>query len=444
MKSIMSRVMEGVGLKDNTPAYEEARDLARDPDSDVRRKLAAREDTRPEILYFLAADASPDVRREIVANAATPAPAYLLLARDKDNEVRCELSGKIGKLLPELPEDAQNRMRDIVVEVLEILARDQFERVRRILSESLKDVVNVPPHIIRGLARDVEISVAGPILQFSPLLTENDLVEIIENAPIQGAVVAISRRTGLSASLCDAIVTTDDRQAIADLLANVTAQVREETLDYIVERSREVTSLQEPLVCRIRLPRSIVRKLADFVADSLLSVLTQRKDLPAEVLQDVATAVRQRIAKSDKTDTQIESAAGDTLEITPDSGSDTGGMNSKGPALAQYVQQLHSEGRLDEDMLDEALLQGHTEFVTRALTLMTGLTPAVVNKVIAAQSAKGVTALAWKAGLGMRFGIKLQTRLARIAPKDVLNAKNGTDYPMTPKEMEWMIDFFSE
>ena len=95
-------------------------------------------------------------------------------------------------------------------------------------------------------------------------------------------------------------------------------------------------------------------------------------------------------------------------------------------------------------MLDEALLQGHNEFVTRALTFMTGLTPAVVNKVIAAQSAKGVTALAWKAGLGMRFGIKLQTRLARIAPKDVLNAKNGTDYPMTPKEMEWMIDFFSE
>ena len=444
MKTILSRVMEGVGLKDNTPAYEEARDLARHPDCDVRRKLAAREDTRPEILYYLAVDDSPEVRREIVANAATPAPAYLLLARDKDNDVRCELSSKIGKLLPELPEDAQNRMRDIVVEVLEILARDQFERVRQILSEALKDVANVPPHVIRGLARDVEISVAGPILQFSPLLSENDLVEIIENAPIQGAVVAISRRTGLSANLCDAIVTTDDRQAIADLLANVTAQMREETLDYIVERSREVTSLQEPLVCRIRLPRNIVKKLADFVAESLLSVLSQRKDLPADVLQVVAAAVRQRISKSDKTDTDIKSAAGDTLEVTPDSGSDTGGMKSKGPALIQYVQQLHGEGRLDEDMLDEALMQGHTEFVTRALILMTGLTPVVVNKTIAAQSAKGVTALAWKAGLGMRFGIKLQTRLARIAPKDVLNAKNGTDYPMTPKEMEWMIDFFSD
>jgi hypothetical protein len=88
-------------------------------------------------------------------------------------------------------------------------------------------------------------------------------------------------------------------------------------------------------------------------------------------------------------------------------------------------------------------MQGNDEFVMQALALLGGLAPAVVSRAIAAQSAKGMTALAWKAGLGMRFGVKLQVRLARIAPRDVLNAKNGTDYPMTPDEMNWMIGFFN-
>src|SRR3546814_8266588 len=105
------------------------------------------------------------------------------------------------------------------------------------LEETLKDVANFPAHVRLWLARDVDLAVSAPVLQFSPLLTNNDLVEIIESAPVQGALAAIARRHGLAASLCDAVVTTDDVEAIADLLGNSSAQVREETLDYIVERS---------------------------------------------------------------------------------------------------------------------------------------------------------------------------------------------------------------
>jgi len=326
--------------------------------------------------------------------------------------------------------------------VLEILARDQLVRVRQILAETLKDIANAPPHVVRWLARDVEISVAAPILQFSPLLTDNDLVEIIESAPVQGAIVAISRRSGLSASLCDAIVTTDDQAAIVELLGNSSAQVREETLDYIAERSREVTTWQEPLVRRHRLPRSIVSKLTDFVADSLLSVLKQRKDLPPDVLQAVSAIVRQRLAKDAAADGDTKLSASQTQDETKDGEFDRGGMSSKGAALAQYVQQLYLDDRLDEETIDEALLHGHDEFVMRALMHLAGVELSLVNRVIAAKSAKGVTALAWKAGLGMRLGIKLQVRLARIAPKDLLNPKNIVDYPMTPDEMDWMINFF--
>lgn len=438
---MISRKMDRIGAAAGIIAYEEARELARDPDSNVRRQLAARQDTRPEILYYLAEDVSPEVRREIAANAATPAPAHLILARDKDDAVRCELSGKIGKLMPHLPVAVQNKLRDVTIEVLEILARDQLLRVRQILAETLKDVANAPPHVIRWLARDVDISVAAPVLQFSPLLTDNDLVEIIETAHVQGAIVSISRRFGLSASLCDAIVTTDDQDAIVELLGNGSAQVREETLDYLVERSREVTTWQEPLVRRPRLPRTIVSKLTNFVADSLLAVIKQREDLPADILQEVGEIVRQRLAAA-ASDVAEKLPAGYSESAPKGTETDRAGMGSKGAVLAQFVQRLFLDGRLNEDILDDALLQGHDEFVVRALMHMSGIELSVINRIVASKSAKGVTAVSWKAGLGMRLAIKLQVRLARIAPKDLLSAKNILDYPMTPEDMNWMIDFF--
>jgi uncharacterized protein (DUF2336 family) len=443
MKGLVRRMLGRAGIGADELTYEEARDLARHPDSKVRRELAARQDVRPEILYYLAVDASTEVRLEIAGNATTPAKADLILARDGDDGVRCELAGKIARLMPHLSEDAQHRLSDITIEVLEILARDQLSRVRQILSETLKDVAEVPAHVIRWLAHDIDLAVAAPVLQFSPLLTDNDLVEIIESAPVQGALAAISRRRGLSAGLCDAIVTTDDVKAIGDLLGNTSAQVREETLDYVVERAREITGWQGALVQRPRLPRGTIRKLAGFVTDSLLSVLSQRRDLPPDVLEEVAAVVRQRV-ETDGLPAGASKRGGKSKAADENGTLDHATLREKGTKLVQYVQKLHATGKLDEDAIDEALSLGSEEFVALALALRASVPLTMVSRVIAAHSAKGITALAWKAGLGMRFAVKLQMRVARVAPADVINAKDGTDYPLKPDEMNWLINFFSE
>ncbi|MDH3594957.1 MAG: hypothetical protein OEM93_08930, partial [Rhodospirillales bacterium] len=55
---------------------------------------------------------------------------------------------------------------------------------------------------------------------------------------------------------------------------------------------------------------------------------------------------------------------------------------------------------------------------------------------------KGVTALAWKAGLAMRVATQLQLRMGGISPSDVLHARGGVDYPLTPDEMDWQLGFF--
>ncbi|MSO88598.1 MAG: DUF2336 domain-containing protein [Rhodospirillaceae bacterium] len=277
-------------------SYDEAKRLARHPDAEVRRKLAAREDVRPEILYYLAGDASAEVRRQIALNAQTPVQADLILARDESEEVRSNLVRKVGRLAPNLSADERRQVQLRVTEVLETLARDQVTRVRQILSETLKDVADAPRSVIKHLSRDAALEVAAPVLQFSPLLTDEDLLEIIGASPSSGALGAISRRAGLGGQVSDAIVATEDVPAVAVLLANSSAQIREETLDFIIDKANAVEAWHAPLVHRPQLPAAAAKRLASFVAENLIEHLKKHPDLDSTTVSEIASEMRRRLA----------------------------------------------------------------------------------------------------------------------------------------------------
>ena len=225
-----------MGLDPNVVAnevisYEESRELALHDDSAVRRKLAERSDVQPEVLYYLADDPDPGVRGAIARNEAAPTQVDLRLINDDDESVRLGLADKIARLAPGLTPDEQNQVRARTYEALETLVLDQATRVRQVLSDILKDMTDAPHEIIGTLARDVEILVSGPVLQHSPVLTDEDMLEIIANDPIAGALNAIAVRSSVSGEIANAIVATNDSQAVAHLLENPNAQIQEETLD---------------------------------------------------------------------------------------------------------------------------------------------------------------------------------------------------------------------
>src|SRR3546814_5986557 len=95
--------------------------------------------------------------------------------------------------------------------------------------------------LIQRLARDAEDVVACPVLEFSPLLSEEDLLEIIASAGLSSRLCAISRRRNLGEAISDAIVQRNDREAVSELLANGSAQIREETLDSLIAASVKET-----------------------------------------------------------------------------------------------------------------------------------------------------------------------------------------------------------
>jgi len=399
--------------------YEESKRLSQSGRVKERRRAASHTELRPELLYFLAQDADPTVRSAVAANQATPVQADMLLARDGDGEVRQDLARKIALLAPGLTAQEQDRLRRLTYEVLEILVRDQVTRVRQIIAEALKDVADAPPEIIQRLARDREIVVAGPVLQFSPLLSDSDLLEIIGGAPIPGAREAVARRRAVAMPVTDAIGASDDIAAITALLDNPSAQIREELLDQLIERAPPTVAWHRPLVQRPRLPGGAAVRLARFVALNLLSILRERRDFDPETTRELAATVMRRIAEEGAAD----AAPADPAEA----------------ALAR-AQQLHAAGKLD-DAAVAAAIRGERGFAKAALAVLAKLPLDAVDKVLAAHSAKGVVALAWQAGLSMRTAVTLQTGLAHIAPSAVVRPRADNGYPLTPEAMRWQLDF---
>ena len=419
----LKRLFGGGGGSGKGPLdYEQAKALAAHPDPQIRAEVAQRDDIKPEILYFLAEDADPEVRRHVAANPQAPAQANLLLATDASDAVRGDLAAKIARLAPGLSPHEQDRLRRVTFEALERLARDQIPKVRQILSEALKDVAGAPPEVILRLARDAELAVAGPVLQYSPVLNDEDLLEIIGANPIPGALAAISRRSVVNVRVCDAIAATEDVDAIAILLGNPSAQIREETLDRLADRATNIEAWHKPFVERPKLSAKTATKLARFVAASLLQTLAARQDLGPEAAAAVAAVVARRID-------EIEGAA------------EPKGVSDEAALLAR-IRAMNTAGQLDEGVIGAALASGDASFVVAALAELAALSPRLIRKVVDTQSAKGIVAVGWKAGMSADLAAHLQIKLLRLPVSKILNPKTGGDHPLTEDEMEWQLEFF--
>ncbi|HWK47167.1 MAG TPA: DUF2336 domain-containing protein [Stellaceae bacterium] len=414
--------------------YEESKRLAASRDPADRRDIAERTGARPEVLYYLASDPDPSVRIAVASNEASPVQADLILAADADEAVRRDLARKIGELAPGLTAGETDRLRRLTYEVLERLVQDQAVKVRQILAEALKDKADAAPEIMRRLARDCEDVVAMPVLQYSPVLTDDDLLDILRTLPSPSAARAIAGREHLGSRVSHAIGQGFEDEVVATLLSNSSAQIREETLDMLVAHAPAVRSWHRPLVMRPVLSSNAVLKLARFVATNLLDRLRDRRDLDPETMRQVSDVVMRRLEQEAPT---AVTAAAPKLPPKGD------GPTADELALVE-VRKLAAAGKLDERRVLDGLASNDRFFVRAALVQRAGLSFAVVDKVLSSQSPKGVTALAWKARLGMRTAVKLQTILAHIPPASILKPTATDGFPLNAEALAWQLDFFSQ
>jgi uncharacterized protein (DUF2336 family) len=438
-------------------AYKDQKQLAQDGSSKERRDLAGRSDVRPEILYYLASDPDTEVRRSIARNRKTPRHADLVLANDAKDEVRTDVAGKIAEITVQIAGGKQDNIYHLTKKALEVLARDQLVRVRQILAETLKDCEQAPTDIMELLALDREINVAEPVLEKSPVLGDDFLLKIIGSDPVQGALSAIARRVSLGENVADAIVYNGDAEAIAELLGNDSAQIREETLDRIVDQASGQPTWHKPLVHRPNLHAEAAVRIAEIVAAPLLADLRNRTELDDETIAAIKAVVLRRV-DSDDFSALIQSDEGQganglaadmlaeqtqAAESVAPADADDPQQDHKEGVVSQRVRQMYLAGELNEHEVASALASGGQEFVIDAIALMSKTPVDVVARAISMRSAKAIVALCWQAELSMRLATRIQMHLANIPPRDVLRATKSDDFPLSQDEMRWQLEFIS-
>jgi uncharacterized protein (DUF2336 family) len=381
----------------------------------AQHELASCTDAGADVLDYLAKHGGIATRRAVAANIAAPPAANRLLGEDADDEVRVELARKIARLMPDLSREEMVNLREMTIDLMEKLARDQAPRVRAILADEIKHLTCVPKQVVETLANDMEEIVAAPILEYSPLLSDVDLIEIIAGARADFALGAIARRKSLSPELSDAIIGTLDISAVAALLANPKAAIRDQTLEKLVETAESIDALQAPLVLRSELSERTIRRLAGFVGAGLLDTLSQRRELDEDTSIFLQRQLRLRLGES-KTSTPFP-AEKPPCVTSPD-----------------FMQ--------DMDYIGDAIRSGRRGTVFSTLASLSKVPLATVHRIFEARSARAVIALVWKAGLPMRVAFQIQSSVMKLPAAEIIPARNGKDFPLTKDEMCWQLRYF--
>lgn len=397
--------------------YEQARTIAENGGERERLSLAKNKKTHREILYYLAEnDPSAKVRKAVARNNATPLQVAPRQALDPNVDVRLALAARLVKLLPDLTHDKHSQLYAFTVQALGSLALDEVLKVRKALSETLKDHAHCPPSVAIQLAKDLEREVAGPILRFCVALSDDDLLEIVNQHPAAWAAEDIARRRKIPPLVTQAIADKNHPPANTALLANPGAQMTPDVLENIVERAREFPEWHQPLAAHKMLSKRAALYLAAFVDKTIQSMLIARKDFDEATTQEITHVVRRRVEFEEE-------------------------WKAENEAPAARAVRLHTAGRLDDHILSDALAIREYDFVKEAMALMAKTSRLTLDQVVDLKAPKPFVAVCWKAGVGMRLCLRLQQEVVRIPHKDLLYPKGGTDYPMTDEELNWQLDF---
>ena len=96
-------------------------------------------------------------------------------------------------------------------------------KARSELSNRLAPIGNAPVEVLRRLAHDDDIAVAGPVLKQSQRLADTDLVDIAQTKS-QAHLLAISGRAGIAEPVTDVLVRRGDREVVHSVAENRSAR----------------------------------------------------------------------------------------------------------------------------------------------------------------------------------------------------------------------------
>jgi uncharacterized protein (DUF2336 family) len=176
-----------------------------------------------------------------------------------------------------------DRERALMQEILRRLARDVEMAIRISLAERLADDSTAPHDLILLLADD-SIEVARPLILRSPLLTETDVLRMIGECGA-GHQEAVAARPNIGEPVTDALVRLEAEPVLTALVRNVTARISPSAFEALVEKSRRIANLQDPLAKRADLPPDLATRMCEWVSEALKTYIAQNYKIEAAKLE---------------------------------------------------------------------------------------------------------------------------------------------------------------
>lgn len=248
-----------------------------------------------------------------------------------------------GLLVSKMTADFRNHVftaqeTAIAADIFRLLTRDADVKIRAQLASELAHCRDTPHDIISTLARD-EAIVAMPVLEFSQVLTEDDLIAIVRSTGEVLKHCAVARRETISEDLSKTLMETSDPIVLHTLFANSGAVLNDSNLLHYWQDIPFTQPLLEALVKRGGLPLSIVEKLYHAVSSDLKTQLTRRYPSHSPVIAKAA---------ADAHEWQL-------LGVTPQE--NTVGYDED--MAEDFIDDLYLRGRLTHSLLMRALCVGN-------------------------------------------------------------------------------------
>lgn len=292
------------------------------------------------------------------------------LAGDPSTSNRALIARKFGAQYDEMVESGP---QDLVKALLHLLVGDVETQVRRSLAVTVAASERLPATIASRLARD-RIEVARPILEESPLLEDDELIEIVRTNAMQYAL-AVAGRERVSEQLADALVDTGEQQVVAKLVGNFGASLSTKTLGRVMEDWRGDKEVQDRMVRRPALPFELIEHMVGAIGDRIEWELVQTRRMEPQEARALMQAVRDRTA----------------VGLTAKEHGDR--------KLEVHLRERLHAGNLDADDLVQYLREGDIAAFEQALALLAELDPKTVRRFAYNSDRRYLAALCLKANL---------------------------------------------
>ena len=278
------------------------------------------------------------------------------IVRHGDPERRAEAARRIAELFFQDAATLRSNHVDLFDGLLIDLVPHAELAARAELAERMSLLANAPRELVGQLARENEITIAGPLLRRSPVLDEAALIEIAR-VKGQGHLLAMSERAVLSTDLTDVLLHRGDRDVVRRTAGNSGAHFSEGGYSTLIKRAGRDGVLTLKLGQR-----------DDLSADLLKELLAGSIDVIRRRLFEVVKPARQAVIKQAMTEI---SGMPEQVESRRDF------MPAQRTVLA-----LHRDGYLNEGALLGFAKSHRYEESLAALSAMSGVKIATLDRLI--------------------------------------------------------------